>query len=161
FYTFSQKLKDSKAEPEQEWRKIKQAFLMLQEWFEDRTLYHLVGFLVVGGMEINAIRTLAAQTTKTEFLRRLRGEIFTRVIGGKLSEVADTKTIRDGVAERLSDLEYGPNSEEIRSLLLLFNVTTLLENDRSNLRFQFDSFKNERWDIEHVRSVTSDKPERH
>jgi hypothetical protein len=161
FYAFSQKLKDSQAEPEQEWLKIKQAFLMLEEWFEDRTLYHLVGFLVAEGMGINAIRALAAQTTKTEFARRLRGEIFTRVIGGQLSGVADAKTIREVVAEWLSDLEYGPRSEEIKWLLLLFNVTTLLENDRSNLRFQFDSFKNESWDIEHVRSVTSDKPERH
>jgi len=161
FYTFSQKLKNSAADPEREWRKIKQAYLMLEEWFEDRTLYHLVGFLVAEGMGINEIRALAAQTTKSEFERRLRGEIFTRVMGGPPPDAADITAIRERVGERLSDLEYGPHSDGIRSLLLLFNITTLLQNDRSNLRFQFDSFKNERWDIEHVRSITSDKPERH
>jgi hypothetical protein len=40
-------------------------------------------------------------------------------------------------------------------------VSTLLENQKSNLRFQFDSFKTEDWDIEHIRSVADDKPERY
>ena len=46
FYTFNQRLKEDEATPESEWRKIKQTYLMLEEWFEDRTLYHMVGFLV-------------------------------------------------------------------------------------------------------------------
>ena len=46
-------------------------------------------------------------------------------------------------------------------MLLLFNLATLLQNTRSNLRFQFDSFKSEKWHIEHVRSVTTNKPEQH
>jgi len=44
---------------------------------------------------------------------------------------------------------------------LLFNVATLLQNKQSNLRFQFESFKGASWNIEHVRSITADKPERH
>ena len=60
---------------------------------------------------------------------------------------------------RLDALKYP--SPTIKSLLLLFNVATLLQNTQSNLRFQFDSFKNGSWNIEHVRSVAADKPERH
>jgi len=61
----------------------------------------------------------------------------------------------------LDDLSYLSNPYKIRSILLLFNLSTLLQNTRSNMRFQFDSFKSERWDIEHIRSVTDDRPERH
>ncbi len=160
FYSFSQKLKAAGASPEQEWRKIKQAFLMLEEWFEDRTLFHMVGFLVTEGMGINSIRELSANCTKSEFQHRLRREIFTRVIGGQPPEGMEEQAIRDRVEEKLDDLEYVRHRVKIKSLLLLFNLATLLQNRRSNLRFQFDSFKSERWDIEHVRSVTSDKPER-
>ena len=160
FYVFSQKLKASEASPEQEWRKIKQAFLILEEWFEDRTLYHMVGFLVTEGMGINAIRELSANCTKSEFERRLRREIFTRVIGRQPPEGMEEQAIRERVEEKLEDLEYRLHRVKIKSVLLLFNLATLLQNIQSNLRFQFDSFKNERWDIEHVRSVTSDKPER-
>ena len=73
----------------------------------------------------------------------------------------EEQAIRERVEEKLEDLEYGLHRAKIKSVLLLFNLATLLQNSRSNLRFQFDSFKSERWDIEHVRSVTSYKPERH
>lgn len=161
FYAFSQKLKAQGGSPAQEWRKIKQAFLTLEEWFEDRTLYHMVGFLVTEGMGINVIRELSVNCTKSEFELRLRREIFTRVIGGQPPEGMGVQAIGERVQERLEDIEYGPHRVKIKSVLLLFNLATLLQNSRSNLRFQFDSFKSEQWDIEHVRSVTSDKPERH
>lgn len=161
FYVFSQKLRAPGANPKQEWRKIKQAFLMLEEWFEERTLFHMVGFLVAEGMGINEIREISGQCTKSEFEHRLRQEIFAKVIGGQLAEDTEEQSIRERVAEKLEIIEYGPHRAKIRSILLLFNLATLLQNSRSNIRFQFDSFKSERWDIEHVRSVTTDKPERH
>lgn len=161
FYAFSQKLKAPDASPEKEWRKIKQAYLMLEEWFEDRVLYHMIGYLVSEGMDINAIRGLSVHCTKTSFEHKLRMEIFTYAIGAELPKTMDEQIVREHVAERLEDLKYGSNRTKIKSLLLLFNLATLLQDKRSNLRFQFDSFKSERWDIEHIRSVTSDKPERH
>jgi len=161
FYAFSLKLKVEGANPEQEWRKIKQTFMMLEEWFEDRILYHIVGFLVSEGMSIGKISELSKQCTKSEFELKLRREVFGLAIGGQPPADMNEAAIRTRVEERLEDLEYGSHRPGIKSLLLLFNLATLLQNKRSNLRFQFDSFKSEQWNIEHVRSVTSDKPERH
>ena len=45
--------------------------------------------------------------------------------------------------------------------MLLFNIASLIEDRRSTVRFQFDSFKTEAWDIEHVRSVASDRLQNH
>jgi hypothetical protein len=75
----------------------------------------------------------------------------------------ERESIRECVANRLEELSYLSSSgqREIRAVLLLFNLATILQSRRSNLRFQFDSFKRERWDIEHIRSVTDDRPERH
>ena len=161
FYAVSKKMKASGASPEKEWRKIKRAFLTLEEWFENRLLFHMVGFLVNEGMGINAIRELSSSCLKSEFENRLLQEIFKRVIGGQLSEGMSEQTIREYVVDKLEGFEYGLHRVKIRSVLLLFNLATLLQNKRSNLRFQFDSFKSERWDIEHIRSVTLDKPEKH
>ncbi|PPK75916.1 uncharacterized protein DUF1524 [Methylobacter tundripaludum] len=160
FYSFSQKLKTLEASTEHEWRKIKQAFLMLEEWFEDRVLFHMVGYLINEGMDIIAIRKLSVNCTKSSFEDKLRREIFTRAIG-KVLKTMDKQSVQEDVEERLESLNYGSHSAKIKSILLLFNLATLLQNRCSNLRFQFDSFKSESWDIEHVRSVTSDKPERH
>lgn len=161
FYTFHQKLKAPQSKPEDEWGKIKKLYLLLEEWFEDRVLYHMVGFLVSQGMPISELKRLSADCTKTAFEQRLRAEIYKRVIGGQWPQSPDDQSIRGNVADRLEDLLYRSNRQPVRSLLLLFNVATLLQNYRSNLRFQFDSFKSGNWDIEHIRSVTDDRPERH
>jgi hypothetical protein len=161
FYTFNERLKAPGVTPESEWKKIKQTYLMLEEWFEDRVLYHLVGFLVSEGMSLNELQALSMDCTKSAFEQRLRQEIYKRAIGQDLPAPPDEQVIHEQVADQLETLSYKYNRPKIKSLLLLFNLATLLQNNRSNLRFQFDSFKNERWDIEHVRSVTDDKPERH
>lgn len=161
FYAYSKRLKEDGAKPKEEWLKIKKAFMMLEEWFEDRALYHIVGFLISEGVAISKLGSLSKQSTKTEFEQKLRQEVFTRVIGDDVLEGMGEQAVRDRVRGTLEDLEYGSDSSRIKSLLLLFNLATLLQSQRSNVRFQFASFKSERWDIEHIRSVTSDKPERH
>lgn len=161
FYAYSKKLNDEKISPEVEWLKIKQAFMILEEWYEDRTLYHIVGFLIQQGVDVDKIRLLSGQSTKSSFERKLREEIFTKIIGDEGLDDLSEEALLDQVSECLDGLEYGRDSSKIRSILLLFNLATLLDNPRSNMRFQFDSFKNEDWDIEHVRSVASNPPVRH
>ena len=161
FYTFNQHMKEPEAKLANEWLEIKKTFMMLEEWFEDRVLYHMVGFLVNEGMPINEIRDLATNCTKSKFEQRLRSEIFRRSIGDEMPDPPNEQSIREHVENRLDEISYVSNPNKVKSLLLLFNLTTLLQNRRSNIRFQFDSFKSERWDIEHIRSVTDDRPERH
>jgi len=161
FYTFNQRLKAPGAKIEDEWLKIKKVFMMLEEWFEDRVLYHMAGFLVSDGMDINDIRKLSMDCTKSAFEQLLRSEIFRRAVGDEMPNPLDEQVVREHVENLVDDLTYLSNPYKIRLILLLFNLSTLLQNTRSNMRFQFDSFKSERWDIEHIRSVTDDRPERH
>ena len=161
FYAYGEKLKDDNTRPEDEWLKIKQTFMMVEEWFEDRKLYHIVGFLIHQGLGIDQIRALSEQTTKSTFERNLRAKVFEKVVGGTPLHDRNEQELREQVGETLNDLEYGRDSPRIRSILLLFNVATLLGNSRSNLRFQFESFKRDDWDIEHVRSIASGRPVRH
>lgn len=159
FFTFGMRLKQPGVSLEAEWRKIKQAFLLLEEWYEDRVLFHMIGYLVSENAAINSIRELSASCSKSTFQQLLRQEIFAKAIDAKADWPLSEQEIRERVSDRLDALKYP--SPKIKSLLLLFNVATLLQNGQSNLRFQFDSFKSESWNIEHVRSVTADKPERH
>ncbi|WP_447782415.1 DUF262 domain-containing protein [Pseudomonas plecoglossicida] len=159
FHAYSRKLKVTGA-TWKEWLRIKQTFMMLEEWFEDRTLYHIVGFLIHQGMDIAEICSLSLQTTKSAFERKLRKAVFIRTINDEDFNALKPEALQLCISERLAELEYGRHSAEIRSLLLLFNIATLLDSPRSNLRFQFDSFKNGEWDIEHVRSIASSRPMR-
>ncbi|CAA6689985.1 MULTISPECIES: DUF262 domain-containing protein [unclassified Lentimonas] len=155
------------------WRETKKLFMRLEEWFRDRRLYHLVGFLVHLNVTITELKKEAATRHKSDFDRYLRDRIFEELFNESInlaatdqellaeSEDQDTgKTILERIDDFIEQQQYGRNDGTLRSILLLFNVVTLLDDERSNLRFPFDSFKEENWDIEHIRSVDSEKPDR-
>ena len=108
-------------------------------------------------MSIHDIHEISKDWSKSEFEKRLRENIFHRVIGAGLPDPPEEMEISGQVSEKVKGLIYGSNSEKIRSVLLLFNLATLLQDPKSNMRFQFDNYKNQYWDIEHIRSV-ADKP---
>jgi hypothetical protein len=154
FNHFSKKLGRKDADLEEEWRVVKKTFMVLEEWFADRRLYHLVGYLIWAEVEVNELLALVGGATKQEFKEKLRTKIFAHTFG----TTAPALITAEWIAEKLDALKYSPGSRPIRSILLLFNLATLLQNTQSNMRFQFENFKTAMWDIEHVRSVAPDRP---
>lgn len=122
------------------WLGVKKYFLTFEEWYKDRELYHLIGFLISINYRLQDILEPKKNnvkiniTTKTEFKVFLKDEI------------------RQKVKFDISNLNYG--DDRIKTVLLLFNIQTILSNKKSNMRFPFNLYKNDDWDIEHVRSQT-------
>jgi uncharacterized protein with ParB-like and HNH nuclease domain len=164
FYTFlifNKSFVDNNGGVLNDWGNVKRYFMTIEEWYKDRYLYHLVGYLINQGTSITDIKT-SAETfdTKQDFRVALKDKVFGGLFATnkKISDFKDRNDLSAYVKESLIDWEYGSN--KIRDALLLFNIATLLSNTASNMRFQFDSYKKENWDIEHVRSVNSEKPQR-
>ena len=122
------------------WLDVKRYFLTFEEWYKDRELYHLIGFLISINYPIQDILEPKKNNepidikTKTDFKAFLQDEI------------------RKIVKFDIRNLNYG--DKRITTVLLLFNIQTILSNEKSNMRFPFNLYKNEDWDIEHVRSQT-------
>ena len=152
FNHFSLKLAGKDADPGEAWLDVKKICMLLEEWFADRQLYHLAGFLIWDGVDVNHLRSLAAGSRKAELKEKLRSEVVKRAFGASPPAEADLPA---WVNDRLDGLAYPGNRRRIRSILLLFNLATLLQHPQSNVRFNFESFKTANWDIEHVRSVAS------
>jgi hypothetical protein len=159
FNDYSDRLNRTGADPEAEWLKVKQLYMLLEEWFDNRLLFHLVGFLVWKGVKLSHLVKLAAGKTKAAFRRELQASIATSTLGSSQALDLGVEQIREIIAKRLEELRYGVSSQSIRTILLLFNLVTLHRHRESNMRFQFDSFKSLKWDIEHVRSVVRNLPE--
>ena len=157
------------------WQEFKNLTQTLEDWYEDRTLFHLVGFLVAtappdkfsDGSTRRAeakvlleLLRLRRNATGSEFDWRLRRLAWKRFAGPRAAEPpADGFAKEDLVqrlAERIEALNYG--SVPSGAALLLFNVAGLLEQVASTQRFQFDGYKTNSWDIEHVRSVAEYVP---
>ncbi|HDL7097682.1 TPA: DUF262 domain-containing protein [Yersinia enterocolitica] len=140
FHKFHEDFKAGAANIEQLWQGIKRYFLTFDEWFQDRELYHLIGFLVDCGKGVAGLKAESERvgSTKKDFKNYLKDHI------------------RRQVSCSLNDLHYG--DQTIKKLLLLFNVQTLLSTREADMRFPFDRYKQEKWDIEHIRSQMDSIP---
>lgn len=139
FYTFLQFQDDLQVQGktiDQVWKEVKDYFMTLDEWYQDRELYHLVGFLVTCNCKVAGLKAAAHRPdmTKTRFKTYLRD------------------LVKQQFSREIDELNYDDDRNEIRRLLLLFNIQTLLLTTNADVRFPFDRFKNEKWDIEHIRA---------
>ncbi|BDZ74885.1 hypothetical protein GCM10025856_26040 [Methylophaga marina] len=160
FLTFNRLLsnrsdKDKPVDIACEWLKIKQCFMTLDEWYNDRALFHLIGYLVSQKVSIAHIFDLHQEAfTKYDFRQSLLKLVFSKTFGGR--EIAALS--QEWLEDRLNEFTYESGAHRLRPILLLFNVASLLANPATNARFQFDKYKLDSWDIEHIRSVASDMP---
>lgn len=153
FNHFSRRLDDKSTVPAEVWLEVKRIHMLLAEWFEDRHLYHLVGFLIWDSVDVNSLGSLAAGARKSELKQRLMEMVVQRAFGSPAP--AEGESLHAWITGQLDELTYPRHRTRIRSILLLFNIATLLQHPKSNMRFHFESFKKANWDIEHVRSVAS------
>lgn len=130
------------------WMEVRQVFHQLEAWYQDRTLFHLIGYLIATKDSIQSIRDLRClekvAETKSAFVMQLKTRIRERLL-----QKADVESF-------IGNLSYGKGP--VKETLLLFNVASILQTKELNHRFDFAAFKSETWDIEHVHSQTPDEP---
>jgi len=162
---------DSDARISSQWTGVRSLAMRLEEWDEDRVLYHLVGFWVAlrasqdGTDNADVLVDLLArrdQRRHLDFEEDIKASIFAELMGKRDLADRDEAAIRARVAKRLDGLTYGgkESNRRIRLVLLLFNIATLLQNRSSTVRFPFDLFSRQEWDIEHIRPVESRRPKK-
>lgn len=119
------------------WEEVRAAFYTFLSWYENKELYHYIGFLLHDGILHRDIYKRIAHLPKNKMLAEVKAMVKERL---NLPEA------------ELGKVDYQKNPALIRKILLLMNVETC--NRMDGYRFRFDNFKNERWDIEHVSSQT-------
>lgn len=145
------------------WRKVKEYFQIFQEWYNDLELYHYVGYLVDRG------DILTLQTLLCKWMEKSSKDLFEDYlidqIKGKLNKCSD-------LTRKYGD--KGENKTECLPLLLLFNIQTVINQNKELVnsdkygvgafyKFPFHLYKKERqkvnskgWQIEHIASNAGD-----
>ncbi len=143
FRFFNGKFKSSDNEAlSKNWHEIKDYYNRFYEWFNERNLYHKIGYLI--SVNIVSIKELYKESTnmkKSDFESYLDQKI-------KLS----LKNIT------ITDLEYS-DIKNVRKVLLLYNIITMLSSDTDNSYFPFNLYENQKWDIEHITSIKTKIPD--
>jgi hypothetical protein len=119
------------------WLEVKQYFSILEQWYSNVELYHYIGFLIEYKYSINTLIQQSKDLDKNEFLIFIKKEI-----KNSFSKI------------HIGDLEFLNHKKDIKKVLLLFNIETLLSTQKAIVRFPFDRYKKENWDIEHVNAQT-------
>lgn len=125
------------------WERTKAVFAKFKSWFNNRSLYHYIGFLLADNYKIQTILE-HSDTTKSAFKAWVKKEV--------KNSLKDIK---------LEVLNYEKDKKSIEKVLLLFNILTV-ENlcDSIQNRFPFNQYKSIQkndggWSIEHVHAQKS------
>jgi uncharacterized protein with ParB-like and HNH nuclease domain len=140
FYTFYQIHKEENFELV--WSTIKSYLARFQEWYKDRELYHLLGYLTQNKSITNYMDLYDSDKIldKQDFRSALKSEIKAEIAGISLGE-----------------LSYGgSDNAKIKKVLLLFNIITTLKQKNDEARFPFDRYVKERWSIEHIHAQNTE-----
>ncbi len=140
FFYFDDEHKKGKS-LEEIWNEIQHNFLTLKEWFFDHEFYHKIGYLVASdSKKLIDIMNDYTDKSKTEFREYL------------------DESIRDSInfKKPYNELDYVHDYNEIKKLLLLFNVESVRQIDDKKRRFPFGRHKKGNWSLEHIHAQHSE-----
>lgn len=116
------------------WEEIQGYYQRFTEWYHNRELYHKIGFLLtVGIVDIKELYYHSSTQKKSCFVAYI-----------------DDLIKKHYKNQPLLDLNY--ENKETRSVLLLYNILTMLQNEHDASYFPFNNYKLDKWDIEHIAS---------
>lgn len=141
FYYFIEEIKKQDSSLEV-WDCILSYFLILKEWFEKRTIYHKVGYLVAIGKPLQKIIEESHDKTKREFENGLDQSIKNEL-----------NLTRSNVLEL--SYENSTDKYKIERLLLLHNVETIRSLKDTSQFYSFDNHKRNKWSLEHIHAQQS------
>ena len=119
------------------WEKIKDYYQIIMEWYNNQEFYHLIGFIT--SRRLNSIEDLiyeyrAYDYSKSELLKSIKD-----TIRKKMEKIGD-----------ISTLDYNDSPEDIYTVLLLFNVITIMNKSNAYSKFRFDEYQKNEWSLEHI-----------
>ena len=126
------------------WKKVKDFFQTIMEWYNNQQFFHLIGFLT--SRKITSIEELryeykvANNYTKSELLLKIK-----QMICARIAKIGD-----------IGELDYDDDYEMINTVLLLFNVLTVMNKGNAYSRFRFDEYQKNQWSLEHIHAQNAE-----
>lgn len=136
----------------EEWKRLRNLIQTLQDWYDNKTYYHYIGYLISQGRSVNELKNIQFPTDeegnplpvpkKAEFVAKL------------------VEQIRKQTYEYKHHTDLMKSKEGLTPVLLLFNVLNVLDNSEDSDRFPFHYYKHTTWNEEHVAPATPFEPNR-
>lgn len=145
YRSFQEKYDKESKDFEQLWEKVKQVYDTLLRWYEDPCIYNYVGYLVWEGMLPQQITEKIYNNSNST----LDEDLLISSLRELIKEKVNCKNHCKKTNRSVEDWEYNLDKDKIKELLLLFNIEAY---NNAQMKFPYDKFKKEHWDVEHVDS---------
>ena len=122
------------------WKNVSDKYYLFKGWYENKKLYHIIGYLRYKKCSINEIEKTYGSTEVENV-----DDFYDELLKKALEPVRETE---------IRNLNYKDDHKTIYDILILFNVLSIIDCEKEDIRFSFDDFYKHSWDIEHVRSQT-------
>ncbi len=129
----------SRSDPQAFWRRVVDLHSLVLGWYEDRDLFHKVGYLIAVGLTFQELVELSEGKGRSAF------------------EAALDEEIRNHLgltADELADLTY--TSRKTSDVLLLMNVETIRAMKDSSERYSFRAHAAGAWSLEHIHAQNAE-----
>lgn len=138
------------------WNEIIAYYEKLKELYEDRELFHKVGYLVA--LKLNSTQNILKETEKKK-KSELKSYI-NEEIKKSLKSIEKLKKLKEleELKESLEELNYDDDSKDIHKILLLFNIISMMDIKDESVRFPFDKYKENgtQWSLEHIHAQNAE-----
>lgn len=170
FYTIFPEGKDNYETVKKAWDEVKEYFHCFEDWFNNYTWYHYVGFLICCGENIAGLYRACKEgihEKNTEIPAVTKENINTVLVHLIKKHFYGIKWKFPDGQEPYIDLSYNSKDKNIiGELLLLYNIEYIVRQCNNNhlmYKFPFKSFKEGTregdklftWDVEHIDSYTA------
>ena len=126
-------------DPQAFWREVVDLHSLVLGWYEDRDLFHKVGYLIAVGRTFEELVELSKDKGRSAFEAALDEEIRAH-LGSHADDVAD--------------LTY--TSRKTSDVLLLMNVETIRAMQDSSERYSFRAHAAGAWSLEHIHAQNAE-----
>lgn len=134
----------------------------MADWYEDKEIYHLLGF--IGKQNIEDIKIIwdiweRANTTKVNFKNELKKIIKNNLIKAEDSNNDNNNKLYKNYCNSIEDINgywYYRKDDTIK-LLVLMDIIKILNNKNIKYKLPINYFNKDKEDIEHIFSKTSNK----
>lgn len=146
FFFFNEKINEKK-DKISVWNEIIAYYEKLKELYEDKELFHKVGYLVVNSTsEQNFLYNLLEKTEKKK-----KSELKSYID-------EEIKVSLENIELKELDYEEKTKKEDIHKILLLFNIISMMDIKDESVRFPFDKYKKNgtQWSLEHIHAQNAE-----
>lgn len=139
FHTFETLRDRIEVDPQGFWRDVVDLHSLVLGWYDDRNLFHKVGYLTAVGRTFGELVALSKGKGRSAFETALDDEIRAHL---------------DLTAAKLVELSY--SSSKTFDVLLLMNVETIRRLQDSSERYSFKAHATGGWSLEHIHAQNAE-----